>query len=73
MSAAPFGDEDCLYLNIYVPKLNDSRKLDVVVHIHGGAFIYGYGPQFTTANFVMDRDLIYITIHYRLGALGLLW
>lgn len=71
MSSPPFGQEDCLYLNIYAPKLNDrSRKLDVVIHIHAGGFIYGYGTQFTGANFIMDRDLIFVTMHYRLGALG---
>lgn len=30
------GDEDCLYVNVYVPKTNCSARLDVIVWIHGG-------------------------------------
>lgn len=71
LDVAPFGDEDCLYLNIYVPRVNASRKLDVVVHIHGGAFAEGYGSEYTGANYVMDRDLVFVTFQHRLGALGL--
>lgn len=71
LDVAPFGDEDCLYVNVYVPKVNGSKKLDVVVHIHGGAFVEGYGSEYTGAKYVMDRDVIFVTFQYRLGALGL--
>jgi len=45
----------------------------VMVWIHGGGFISGsgngesnlYGP-----NYIMDRDVVLVTINYRLGALG---
>ena len=31
------GSEDCLYLNVYVPKCSSAaRKLTVMVYIHGG-------------------------------------
>lgn len=72
LSSAPFGDEDCLYLNIYVPKINSSKKLDVVVHIHGGGLMAGYGSEYTGARYVMDRNVVFITLQYRLGVLGLL-
>lgn len=72
LHAAPFGDEDCLYVNIYVPKLNTSKNLDVVIHIHAGGFMYGYSTMFTEAKYVMDRDFIFVTLQYRVGALGLL-
>lgn len=35
------GSEDCLNLNVYVPKTDDStRKFAVMVYIHGGGFKY---------------------------------
>lgn len=71
LSEAPFGDEDCLYLNIYVPKLNTTKELDVVVDIHSGGFTFGYPKMFTSASYVMDRDLIFANFNYRIGALGL--
>ena len=70
----PFGEnmsEDCLYLNIYTPEQGD--KLSVMVWIHGGALQSGsgnnlmYGPQF-----ILEKDVILVTINYRLGAFGFL-
>lgn len=34
------GSEDCLNLNVYVPVRNSSRKLTVMVYIHGGSLKY---------------------------------
>ncbi len=76
-----FGDyprmnEDCLYLNVWTPAdaVGDAgRKLAVAVWIHGGAYINGYGHEVT-----MDgeewarRDVILVTLNYRLGAAGFL-
>lgn len=30
------GDEDCLYVNVYVPETATNDKLDVIVYFHGG-------------------------------------
>lgn len=30
------GEEDCLYVNVYVPERSTSEPLDVLVWIHGG-------------------------------------
>uniref|UniRef100_A0A2S2QZ43 Carboxylic ester hydrolase n=1 Tax=Sipha flava TaxID=143950 RepID=A0A2S2QZ43_9HEMI len=68
------GQEDCLYLNIYTPKLPDYTKtsdlMNVVVFIHGGAFISGqgsiYGPQYL----LDSNNFVFVTINYRLGVLG---
>ncbi|XP_068897838.1 venom carboxylesterase-6-like isoform X2 [Tenebrio molitor] len=65
------GDEDCLYLNIYTPTLDKKAKLDVVVHIYGGAFMFLYGGFFGP-DFIMDRDVVFINFNYRLGPLGFL-
>ncbi|XP_063906551.1 venom carboxylesterase-6-like [Zophobas morio] len=68
------GDEDCLYINVFVPreKPNPDENLDVVVHIHGGAFMYGSGHVYSPPTLIMDREVIYVTFNYRLGILGFL-
>lgn len=65
------GSEDSLYLNIYSPK-TDKKLLPVVLFIHGGAFFVGnsnaglYRPDY-----FIDKDVVLVTINYRLGILGL--
>ncbi len=43
--------------------------LDVLVFIHGGGFMFGgsadWGPEY-----VLDKDVVLVTINYRLGPLG---
>nr|CAD7443065.1 unnamed protein product [Timema bartmani] len=68
------GSEDCLYLNVYTPKLPGIGKpplLDVIVYIHGGAFMFGWGHQYGP-RYYMNRDVVYVTFNYRLGVLGFL-
>lgn len=63
------GSEDCLYLNIYIPKELPEEPVPVILHIHGGALMFGkgdfYGPEYIT-----KRPLIYVNFNYRLGPLG---
>lgn len=68
------SSEDCLYLNVYRPLkegMDDSKKLPVILWIHGGYYMFGsgklYGPEY-----LMDRNLIFVTINYRLGPFGFL-
>ncbi|XP_033221036.1 esterase SG1-like [Belonocnema kinseyi] len=73
------GDENCLYLNIYTPILEfnstliNSKKnlLPVMVWIHGGGFKTGSG-SFTVygPSYILDKDVILVSINYRLGVLG---
>lgn len=66
------GSEDCLYLNVYIPvREKKDLKLPVIFWIHGGAFQYGSGMHMG-AKFLMDHDVIFVTINYRLGPLGFL-
>ena len=73
-----WGQEDCLLLNIYVPddvfyNPEDNLELPVMVWIHGGGLVNGgnvyaeYGPKH-----FMKRNVIVVTINYRLGPLGFL-
>lgn len=65
------GSDDCLYLNIYTKNLKPSKKQPVMVWIHGGAFMVGegdddiYGPDY-----FMRKDIVLVTLNYRLGVLG---
>lgn len=70
------GSEDCLYLNVYTPKLpqaNISILLPVMVWIHGGGFFSGsgsadvFGPEL-----LIQNDVIVVSVNYRLGVLGFL-
>ncbi|KAL0830816.1 hypothetical protein ABMA28_002934 [Loxostege sticticalis] len=67
------GSEDCLYLNVYTPRIDQSKPLPVMFWIHGGAFSSGsgdddvYGPEFLIRN-----DVVLVTINYRLEILGFL-
>ncbi|OXA36781.1 Venom carboxylesterase-6 [Folsomia candida] len=70
------GDEDCLYLNIFTPKLQDKsnpgeNKFPVMVFIHQGAFMFGSAQDYE-AKYMMDSDVILITLAYRLGSFGFL-
>ncbi|XP_049800943.1 esterase E4-like [Schistocerca nitens] len=68
--------EDCLFLNVYTTKLPDDTrnpKRPVMVFLHPGAFYLFrgtsdlFGPQY-----LLDEDIVLVTLNYRLGALGFL-
>ncbi|XP_013174896.1 PREDICTED: esterase B1-like [Papilio xuthus] len=67
------GSEDCLFLNVYTKSLLQDSKLPVMVFIHGGGFMSGsgdadmYGPQF-----LLQHDVVLVTVNYRLEMLGFL-
>ncbi|KAL0882901.1 hypothetical protein ABMA27_016410 [Loxostege sticticalis] len=44
------GSQNCLFLNVYTPNLNDGANLPVMVFIHGGAFMYGSGDDNAPGN-----------------------
>nr|CAD7459869.1 unnamed protein product [Timema tahoe] len=71
------GQEDCLYLNVYTPQLprdgSSSRNLPVLFWIHGGGWLSGGGTLgFYSPAFLMDKDIVLVSINYRLGPLGFL-
>ena len=65
--------EDCLYLNVWTPGVDDGAR-PVMVWIHGGAFTIGSGSEaaYDGANLARRGDVVVVTINYRLGALGFL-
>lgn len=65
----PASSEDCLSINIWAP--DDAKDLPVLLWIHGGAFMggYGYEKEFDGEAFA-KRGVILATINYRLGLFG---
>ena len=64
--------EDCLFLNVWTPGC-DAAKRPVMVWIHGGAFVIGAGSQGVyNGKAIAARDVVIVTINYRLGAFGFL-
>lgn len=67
------GQEDCLYINVYVPGTEipqEGKGRDVVVHIHGGAFVLGAPKMMAGPKYIMNEDVIYVSFNYRLGIFG---
>ncbi|XP_005093482.1 fatty acyl-CoA hydrolase precursor, medium chain [Aplysia californica] len=64
--------EDCLYLDVYRPRLtNSSQSLPVMVWIHGGGFRHGSKNSFN-GSILASHDVIVVIVNYRLGPLGFL-
>lgn len=67
------GTEDCLYLNVWSPRLDTSAGLDVLVWIHGGFLHWGSGhePGICPSGRVAKRlNSVFVSFNYRLGPLG---
>jgi carboxylesterase type B len=68
--------EDCLFLNVWTPQSAVARdkRLPVMVFIHGGAFVYGYGsnPVYDGTWLAASGEVVVVTLNYRLGSLGFL-
>jgi len=48
------------------------EKKAVMVFIHGGAFNYGSGSlDFYSPDYLLDENVIVVTINYRLNVLGI--
>nr|XP_033325143.1 esterase E4-like [Megalopta genalis] len=66
------GDENCLTLNIYTPKVKRSN-LPVLVFIHGGGYLTGNSSHYLYGlDHLLDKDLLLVTLNYRLGPFGFL-
>ena len=67
-------DEDCLFLNIWTPNTNTTKR-PVMFWIHGGGFYTGASshPLYNGAGLAQKGDVVIVTINYRLGPLGFLF
>jgi len=62
------GSEDCLYLNIWSPP--NAVGLPVMFWIHGGGNTVGHGGSYSGAALATNRDVVVVSINYRLGFFG---
>lgn len=72
LPGAVIGSEDCLHLAVHTPELPTNvhnPKLPVMVYIHGGSFMLG-GYIGAGAGKLLERDMVLVTIQYRVGPLG---
>jgi para-nitrobenzyl esterase len=69
-----FGDEDCLYLNVWSPRMSPDEartaRLPVMVWIHGGANTLGGSSAAEPSRFAEQEGVIVLSLQYRLGILG---
>ncbi|XP_011306384.1 esterase FE4 [Fopius arisanus] len=67
------GDDDCLFLNVYTPTLEEGSGKAVMVYFHPGGFTKGSGDDdLFGPDFLLEKDVILVTVNSRLGALGYL-
>jgi para-nitrobenzyl esterase len=67
--------EDCLFLNVFTPKMRDGGKRPVMFYIHGGAYSGGSGssPLYDGVRLCNRGDVVVVSINHRLNAFGYLY
>jgi para-nitrobenzyl esterase len=65
--------EDCLYLNIWTPALEDTAKLPVMIWVHGGSNKSGwsYEPNYY-GHKLAQQDVVVVSVAYRQRVFGFL-
>lgn len=78
LTPPPFGttfedmSEDCLNLNVYVPRTRSGKTLPVMVWIHGGGFVSNSNRIADGRYLATLGEVIVVVINYRLCAFGFL-
>jgi para-nitrobenzyl esterase len=68
-AGAVVGSEDCLYLNVFAPGgASKTSRLPVMVHLHPGG--NATGRPYESAAAFTKRNVIVVTVAYRLGVFG---
>lgn len=69
------GSEDCLFLNVWTPRIDPTASMDVLVWIHGGFLQLGSGHQpglSPSGRLAKVTNAVLVSFNYRLGPLGFL-
>lgn len=65
--------EDCLTLNIYCPSKVNEKDKPVIVYLHGGDFVSGGSScEVYNGEQLARHGVIFVTVNFRVGILGLL-
>ena len=65
--------EDCLYLNVWTNAKSATERNPVLVWFFGGGFQWGYTSEMEfDGERLARRDIVVVTVNYRLGAFGFL-
>ncbi|KAG6460516.1 hypothetical protein O3G_MSEX012036 [Manduca sexta] len=65
--------EDCLTVNVYTPDTDSATLRPVIVYIHGGGLHSLSGrSEHAGPHYLLDQDVVLVTMNYRLGILGFL-
>ncbi len=69
----PASSEDCLFLNVWTPGL-DQNKRPVMVWLHGGGFASGSGgaAMYDGGALARKGDVVIVTLNHRLNVFGYL-
>jgi para-nitrobenzyl esterase len=63
--------EDCLYLNVWAPKVNGDAKLPVMVWVYGGGFQAGATSEpRQEGERLAHKGVVVVSMNYRLGIFG---
>ena len=72
----PVGSEDCLYLNVYAPRVaanevpQGDARWPVMVWIHGGGNTIGEAAFYNGGNLAQTHKVVIVAMNYRLGPFG---
>ena len=64
------GNEDCLYLDVFIPNESFEEQLPVMFWIHGGGNTSGLKDLYDFSKMVSRHNIILVRINYRLGPFG---
>ncbi|KAG4072555.1 hypothetical protein HA402_004644 [Bradysia odoriphaga] len=69
--------EDCLYLNLYVPRSDETNEIiensmATIVYVHGESYEWNSGSIYDGSILAAHGNVIVVTINFRLGVLGFL-
>lgn len=68
----PIGTENCLHLSVFTKDIKPDTLKPVLAWIHGGAFLVGsMAKEMFNPEFLLRKDVVLISINYRLGAFGI--
>jgi len=58
---------------VFTTDIKSLEKRPVMVWIHGGSFSIGSGgSSFHGPDYIVEKDIVLVTLNYRLGVLGIL-